>query len=97
MKKRICAEISIADKLRQFVDSEDIVLDIVIEQPGDVEVCKCNDRKESDLDIIYSGGWITCKTARNLAKKIGISLEQMGKLLNHLDVKIRECGLGCFK
>jgi hypothetical protein len=97
MKKRICAEILITDKLREFLDREKIDIDIVTDQPCDVKVIQCNDRRESDLDTIYSGGWITCEMARSLAKKIDISLGQTGKLLNHLDVKIRRCSLGCFK
>lgn len=34
--------------------------------------------------------------ARLLAKKLDITKPQMGKLLDELDVKVRECGLGCF-
>jgi len=97
MKKRIFAEISIANKLREFLDREKIDIEIVTDQPADIEISKCDDRRKSDLDTIYSGGWITCEMARNLAKKIEISLGQMGKVLNHLDVKIRRCSLGCFK
>jgi hypothetical protein len=97
MKKRICVEIAMADKLREFLDREKIDIDVVTDQAGDIEVVQCEDRKESNLTVVYSGGWIACGTARGLAKKIEISLSQMGKLLNHLDVKIRNCGLGCFK
>ncbi len=97
MKKKIYTEISTAQKLREFLDKDEINLEVVTDTQGDVEVMKCAEPKESSLDIIYSGGWITCETARSLAKKINISLGQMGKLLNHLDVKIRHCSLGCFK
>ncbi len=97
MKKRVCVEISIADKLREFLDREKIDIDIVTDQPCDIKVIQCDDRRESDLDAIYSGGWITCEMARSLAKRTEISLDQMGKLLNQLDVKIRRCSLGCFK
>jgi hypothetical protein len=97
MKKKIYTEISTAQKLREFLDKNEINLEVVTETQSDVEVIKCAGPKESSLDIIYSGGWIACETARSLAKKINISLGQMGKLLNHLDVKIRHCSLGCFK
>ena len=97
MKKQISAEPSIARKLQEFLDNETIDLEIVTGLPGDIEIAKSNNRKESNLTTIYSGGWITCETARSLAKKINISLNQMGKLLNNLDVKIRRCSLGCFK
>jgi hypothetical protein len=97
MKKQLCIEISTAEQLREFLDREKIGIDIVTDQPCDVKVIRCDDRRESDSDTIYSGGWITCEMARSLAKKMKISLGQMGKLLNHLDVKIRRCSLGCFK
>lgn len=97
MKKKICAETSIAKRLQEFLDKEKINLEVVTDTDDAPEVMKCAKPTESNLDIIYSGGWITCEMARSLAKKINISLRQMGKLLNHLDVKIRHCSLGCFK
>ena len=97
MKKQIYVEISIAEHLREFFDREKIDIEIVTDQPCDIEFTKCDEPRESNLGIIYSGGWITCEMARSLAKKMNISLGQMGKLLNHMDVKIRHCSLGCFK
>ncbi|MFH1615577.1 MAG: hypothetical protein ABIG61_10910 [Planctomycetota bacterium] len=97
MKKRIYVKASMASSLEAFLNKEKIDIEIVTNQQGDVEVIQCEGPKESKLDIIYSGGWITCETARDLAKKIKIPLDKMGKLLNYLDVKIRKCGLGCFK
>ena len=82
---------------QEFLDSEKIAIEIVSDEPCDIKVIQCDDRKESKLDTIYSGGWITCERARSLAQRIKISLGQMGKLLDHLDVKIRRCSLGCFK
>jgi len=97
MKKRICIEASTAEWLREFFNAEGIDIEVVTDGNHDVAVVQCDDHKESDLDTIYSGGWIACETARALAKKLGIPVRQMGKLLNHLDVKIRRCSLGCFK
>jgi hypothetical protein len=97
MKKQICVEISIAEHLREFIDREKINIEIVTDSPCDIEVIKCDEPRESNLDTIYYDGWITCEMARSLVKKMDISLGQMGKLLNHMDVKIRSCSLGCFK
>jgi len=97
MKKRICVDVSMADQLREFLNVEGIKIEVVTEGHCNVTVVQCEALKESDLNTIYSGGWITCETARASAKKLGIPVMQMGKLLNHLDVKIRRCGLGCFK
>ena len=97
MKKRIYVEIPLKDKFMQFVNDENIDIEIVSGQPCDVKVIQSRERKECDLDTLYSGGWIACERARNLAKKINISPGQMGTLLNHLNVKIRKCLLGCFE
>ena len=97
MKKQICVEFSIIEHLRKFIEKEKIDIEIISGQHGDIEITKCDEPKESNLDIIYSGGWITCETARSVAKILNISLSQMGKMLNHMDVKIRSCSLGCFK
>ena len=97
MKKRIYVEISLKDKLQEFVNSENIDIEIVNEEPCDIKIIRTTEKIESDLDTIYSGGWIKCEMARSLAKKMEISLSRMGNLLNLLDVKIRKCSLGCFK
>ena len=97
MKKQICIEVSKARQLREFLNIQESPIEVVTDGPCNVTVVQCEDHKESDLGTIYSGGWITCETARGLAKKLEIPIAKMGKLLNHLDVKVRRCGLGCFK
>jgi hypothetical protein len=97
MKKRIYVEIPLRDKLEEFLNTEKIDIDVVTDQTCDIKTIQSDNKKESDLNTIYSGGWIACETARSLAKKMEISLNQMGTLLNQLNVKIRRCSLGCFK
>jgi len=97
MKKKIYIKALAVESLEEFLNREKIAIEIVSKPRSDVEVIGCTGRKESDLNTIYSTGWITCETARQLAKKLQISVIQMGKLLDYLDVKIRMCSLGCFK
>ena len=97
MKKQIYTETSIAQQLREFISNENIDLDIVTDTQCEIKIIKCDESKGSNLDTIYSGGWITCEMARSFAKKINIPLIQVGKLLDHLNVKIKSCSLGCFK
>jgi hypothetical protein len=97
MKKRIYVENSLKEKFDIFVNSENIDIEIVSGPVCDLKIIRCDERMESDLETIYSGGWIACEMARGMAKKMGFSLSQMGNLLNQLDVKIRKCSLGCFK
>jgi len=95
MNKKLRVNGSIAESLQAFLIAEDIAINFA--EDADVSVVKCDEHKESSLQILYSGGWIACETARSLAKELGVSMPQMGKILNFLSVKIRKCSLGCFQ
>ena len=88
---------SAAGQVGQFLRQEQLDWELVSEGDCDVAVVRCTQRQESDLSTLYSGGWITCETARSLAPRLGVSLAQMGRLLDLLDVKVRRCSLGCFR
>jgi len=96
MKTKLNVPVSMVEQLREFLDKEAIQLELVTDGSADVKVLECEERKKSDMKTIYSGGWIPCETARAMAGKLGITIRHMGKLLTHIDTKIRECGLGCF-
>ena len=96
MSKRISVPDSIAPAVQELLDREKIDLAIAADQQCDVEVVLCDERKESDLHSVYSGGWIACETARAVARQIDIPLAQMGQLLDQLNVKVRKCSLGLF-
>ena len=97
MTMQVYAETSIKPKLQEFLRNEDIDLHIVSNSQCEIKIISREEHKESNLNTIYLDGWITCEMARSFAKKINIPLIQMGKLLNHLNVKIKSCSLGCFK
>lgn len=42
-------------------------------------------------------GRLTCAKARELAGELRIPLAVVGQAANQLQIKIRECQLGCFK
>ena len=39
---------------------------------------------------------INCERARGIAHKQGVSTRVVGDLINELNIKIYDCGLGCF-
>ncbi|ADL13565.1 hypothetical protein [Acetohalobium arabaticum] len=41
-------------------------------------------------------GVITCAVAHKIAKKKKTSVRKVGELVEELDIKIKECQLGCF-
>ena len=55
-----------------------------------------DDRVECDEVMLYSGGYMTCPNAFKAAARMGLELPVFGELLNLLDVKLRQCQLGCF-
>lgn len=63
--------------------------DVVIDWPDGKEVC--------EPDLLHCGGRTTCPNAFVFAKKLKIDRGDMGKLLNHLNIRITSCQLGCFK
>ncbi len=79
-----------------FVNAEGIALAVV---PGDdctVRVVRAQERRRCGLRRLYAGGFIACETARGAAVKLGIRTRQMGRLLDFLNIRVRNCGLGCF-
>ncbi len=96
MKNEIGAEGALKNELAGFLRREQIPLEAVDADLAAVTVAAPGGRLESGYETIFAGGWVKCETARYLAEKLGISRREMGKVLNFLDVKIRDCELGCF-
>lgn len=97
MIARIWVEPSLADGAREFIEAGAIRLEITGDQQDCLlQILSCDERRESTSTVIYSGGWISCELARSLAGHLDIALGEMGDLLDHLHVKVRDCGLGCF-
>ena len=96
MKRRIYADDSLIESLGCIIEAKGIQIDLTKENDSDVRVFISGTRKESDLKTLYSGGWIACRTALSMAKKLEIPRVQMGLILNHLDIKVKNCSLGCF-
>jgi hypothetical protein len=83
-------------KLVDFLNAENIGLQVTIESPADLLVHEVAERKESDGEHLFCGGWIECGVARSMADRLGVQTSDVGKLLDFLNVKIRNCELGCF-
>ena len=95
MKKTISIPKNLRGRVEEFIRKEN--LEITRQEDAVVNVVQCDgERIESDMKTLYAGGWIACQTAREMAGELGIANRAMGRLLDLLDVKIRECELGCF-
>ena len=43
-----------------------------------------------------SDGRLTCEKAHELGKDLGVPLQEIGAVCNELNIRIRDCQLGCF-
>jgi LAO/AO transport system kinase len=57
------------------------------------------DRKKLEETILKKSkaGKLPCAMCFKIAEDFGISKREMGKILNEIKVKIRQCQLGCFE
>ena len=83
-------------KLETFQAEQSLSMPLNENATGDVTVEIVTERKESSPTLLYSGGWLSCATAWEMSDILGISKAQMGMLLDLLEVKVRNCDLGCF-
>ncbi|MGD0218008.1 MAG: hypothetical protein ABSC45_10945 [Desulfobaccales bacterium] len=51
---------------------------------------------QAKIRLAAPQGKIACAAAFRLAGELSISPEEMGKLLDELEIKIKMCQLGCF-
>jgi hypothetical protein len=86
----------LAEQVAEFVKAETLALEVVSAGSGTVQIVQTEDKEQSDPSTLRAGGWITCTDVFALASKLGLPTRTMGKFLNVLDIKIRECQLGCF-
>jgi len=84
------------DTVAEFVRVEKIPVTLRDLPDCTVRVCLTPGEAESDLKTLHAGGWITCSTARAIAAQLKMDGRKMGRLLNLLNIRIRECQLGCF-
>ncbi len=75
---------------------ENITLEAVSDGSSDISIEPGEERRESSISVLYPGGWIKCEVARAMAKKLSVGYGDIGKILNFLNIKIRDCALGCF-
>lgn len=98
MTTEIGVPAEMADDLGRFLSDASIDLAIVGDGSAAIRIVPPGpERLESDLETLYAGGWISCERARALAKRLDIKPGDVGRLLDRLDVKIRQCVLGCFE
>ncbi len=96
MALKISIPNSLVEKVAELFLSEGIDIDIVPEETAILHIVEAKGKVESEGSTLQAGGWIRCSTARGFAEKLGASHRQVGMLMDLLQIKIRDCELGCF-
>jgi len=86
----------LAEKVRAFVEAQKLDCEVVVDGDGTLRVMQSEGRQQSEPPTLQAGGWIACPDAFALASSMSVSSQTVGKLLNELDIKVRQCQLGCF-
>ena len=98
MTTEIGVPAEMADDLGRFLSDASIDLSAVTDGAPPVTIVKsAPERQDSEVATLYAGGRISCEVGRAMAKRLGIDPIDIGKLANHLDIKIHGCVLGCFR
>jgi len=85
------------DATRTFLAEQGIPLAVAAAPAEGALAVVLGDRTgESEPDRLVAGGRIRCALALGLAGRLGLQSAQVGALLDHLDVKVHACSLGCF-
>lgn len=87
---------AMSSEFSAFLAKENIPLAVTSSESGDVKVAVGEERLECNTSLFYHKGWIKCDVARAAAENLSLQYREFGKVLNYLDVKIRDCELGCF-
>lgn len=86
----------LSQRVADWVQSEGLPVEVVADGDGAVQVVQSEGRERSDLATLRAGGWMTCADARALGAKLDVPVLSVGKLLDVLDIRVRNCELGCF-
>jgi len=84
------------DSLQAFVAKKDIPVELTTAGECAARIVGESERVADGPDVLHVGGTIRCADARAMAARLGISTGKMGRLLNFLNMKIRQCDLGLF-
>ncbi len=79
-----------------FAGKEGLPIAITGEDNCTIKIADSEESRESVENTLYAGGWIRCSVARRLSVTLGTTEKKTGALLNLLNIKIRDCELGCF-
>ena len=83
--------------LQEFVDAEGLPWTLVDAAGGKLNLIEVDQPAECDLERLFPGGRIACSIALEMAEVYHVPAGSIGRLMNLLQIKVRDCRLGCFR
>ena len=97
MTTTLSAPKELHEKVSRFAKTNDMDVKVVEGEPCDIRIVSSGEKAECLADTLHPGGWIKCAAAWEMAEKHHIPLLMLGALLDLLDIRVRQCCLGCFE
>ena len=82
--------------IEEFLQHEALDWSIVDLPGGDLCIIEAAPKTECSGLTLHPGGRIPCAVALAIAESCGVPGKTVGRLLNLLEIKVRDCQLGCF-
>jgi hypothetical protein len=82
--------------IEKFLQQEALHWSVVDPPGGDLCIVEAPPKTECSGLILHPGGRISCAVALAIAESCGLPGKTVGRLLNLLEIKVRDCQLGCF-
>lgn len=82
--------------IEEFLQREALAWTMVEPPAGDLCIAEAEPKMECDSRTLHPGGRITCAVALSMAKACAVPGKTIGRLLDLLEIKVRDCQLGCF-
>jgi len=86
------------EAIEAFLQEEGIDWTVSADGAGELTVVEAEGPESAcDRRRLHAGGRIDCATALALAEERRVPSESIGRLMNLLGIRIRNCQLGCFR
>jgi hypothetical protein len=82
--------------IREFLHREALEWVIVDPSAGGLRIVEAAPKTECSGLTLHPGGWVPCAVALAIAESCAVPGKTVGRLLDLLEIKVRDCQLGCF-
>ena len=97
MKVKVGVPEKMRKRMNEFLVTEGLPFKAAAHGAFKVRATTSKTRRKCNLKTLNVGGWIPCATALALAREMKAQPKSLGRLLDFLGIKVKQCNLGLFK